>query len=138
MASLGDQDFLNLASILGKASAGRDWSRFIFEPSGDSGDTFWGAMGCTWSGLDALASAVGSGADVFVNKRRFRIQRQLGEGGFAFVYLVKEQVTEEDAKGQWKDAKDPSHASGALIATMLIVNSLRLCCILRTFFEQGL
>ncbi|KAG0567466.1 hypothetical protein M758_7G141500 [Ceratodon purpureus] len=65
-------------------------------------------MGCTWSGLDALVGAVGSGAEVWVNKRRFRIQRQLGEGGFAFVYLVREQLTEQQ---QWKDAKDPSHSS---------------------------
>lgn len=83
-------------------------------------------MGCTWSGLDALVGAVGSGAEVWVNKRRFRIQRQLGEGGFAFVYLVREQLTEQQ---QWKDAKDPSHVSGALNATLLIFLSLHSCCI---------
>lgn len=63
-------------------------------------------MGCTWSGLDALYGAVGSGADVWVNNRRFRIQRQIGEGGFAFVYLVRELPGDER-----KDPHDPSHAS---------------------------
>ena len=66
-------------------------------------------MGCTWSGLDALYGAVGSGADVWVNNRRFRIQRQIGEGGFAFVYLVRELPGDER-----KDPHDPSHISGAL------------------------
>lgn len=65
-------------------------------------------MGCTWSGLNVLYGAVGSGAEVWVNKRRFRIQRQLGEGGFAFVYLVREQFDEQP----WKEPKDPSHVSG--------------------------
>lgn len=85
----------------------------------------WEAMGCTWSGLDALVGAVGSGAEVWVNKRRFRIQRQPGEGGFAFVYLVREQLTEQQ---QWKDAKDPCHASGALNHKCHLC-FLRSCCI---------
>ena len=67
-------------------------------------------MGCTWSGLNALYEVVGSGTDVWVNKRRFRIQRRLGEGGFAFVYLVREQPGEQP----WEEPKDPSHISGAL------------------------
>jgi serine/threonine kinase 16 len=82
-------------------------------------------MGCTWSGLDALVGAVGSGAEVWVNKRRFRIQRQLGEGGFAFVYLVREELSEQQ---QWKGAKDPSHASGTkstnLVTTQLCAPKL--------------
>lgn len=67
-------------------------------------------MGCTWSGLNALYEVVGSGTDVWVNKRRFRIQRRLGEGGFAFVYLVREQPGEQP----WEEPKDPSHVSGAI------------------------
>ena len=67
-------------------------------------------MGCTWSGLNALYEVVGSGTDVWVNKRRFRIQRRLGEGGFAFVYLVREQPGEQ----RWEEPKDPSHISGAI------------------------
>lgn len=84
-------------------------------------------MGCTWSGLDALVGAVGSGVEVWVNKRRFRIQRQLGEGGSAFVYLVREQLSEQQ---QWKDAKHPSQVSGALKCNsilLLITLLLHLC-----------
>lgn len=51
-------------------------------------------MGCTWSGLHALSNAVGSGGEIFIKKRRFRIQKQIGEGGFAFVYLVQELTTD--------------------------------------------
>jgi hypothetical protein len=60
--------------------------------------------------LNALYEVVGSGTDVWVNKRRFRIQRRLGEGGFAFVYLVREQPGEQP----WEEPKDPSHISGAI------------------------
>lgn len=67
-------------------------------------------MGCTWSGLDALYGAVGSGAEVFVNKRRFKIQRQLGEGGFAFVYLVRELIPA--GLQPLKDSDDPNPGSG--------------------------
>lgn len=48
-------------------------------------------MGCTFSGLNALYDAVSGGSDVWINEKRFRIVRTLGEGGFSFVYLVKEQ-----------------------------------------------
>lgn len=47
-------------------------------------------MGCSLSGLNALYDAVSGGVDVWINENRFRIVRQLGEGGFAYVYLVKE------------------------------------------------
>ncbi|CAN1840094.1 Serine/threonine-protein kinase 16 [Linum perenne] len=47
-------------------------------------------MGCSFSGLNALYDAVNGGGDVWINDVRFRILRQLGEGGFAFVFLVKE------------------------------------------------
>ena len=67
-------------------------------------------MGCTWSGLDALYSVVGHGGEVWVNRRRFRIVRQIGEGGFAFVYLVKELPGEDR-----KDLHDPSRVSGAFL-----------------------
>lgn len=69
-----------------------------------------GPMGCSWSGLAALYEAVSSGSDVWVNERRFRIVRELGEGGFAFVYLVRELHGE---RFQRERSKDPSKASGA-------------------------
>ncbi|CAM6085546.1 unnamed protein product [Calypogeia fissa] len=47
-------------------------------------------MGCTWSGLNALYDVVSIGGEVWVNERRFKVVRQLGEGGFAFVFLVRE------------------------------------------------
>ncbi|EFJ07707.1 hypothetical protein SELMODRAFT_185952 [Selaginella moellendorffii] len=47
-------------------------------------------MGCSFSGLNALYEAVSGAADIWINQRRFRIVRQLGEGGFAFVYLARE------------------------------------------------
>lgn len=55
-------------------------------------------MGCTFSGLNALYDAVSGGPDFWINERRFRTVRQLGEGGFAFVYLVKEQLGDRPAK----------------------------------------
>ncbi|ERN05844.1 hypothetical protein AMTRI_Chr10g6730 [Amborella trichopoda] len=64
-------------------------------------------MGCSFSGLNALYDAVNGGGDVWINENRYRIIRQLGEGGFAFVYLVKEVV----AEGSVKKLKDPSHIS---------------------------
>lgn len=75
-------------------------------------------MGCTFSGLNALYDAVNGGADVWINENRFRIVRQLGEGGFAYVYLVKEVVTDSSASaggggsGLAKKVKDASHLSG--------------------------
>ena len=63
-------------------------------------------MGCSFSGLDALYGTVGSGAEVWVNKRRFRIQRQLGEEGSTSVYVVREQP---GAK------KDTSFVSGVFL-----------------------
>ncbi|KAF2325490.1 hypothetical protein GH714_029511 [Hevea brasiliensis] len=74
-------------------------------------------MGCTFSGLNALYDAVNGGADVWINENRFRIVRQLGEGGFAYVYLVKEVVTDSSASpgggggGLAKKVKDTSHIS---------------------------
>lgn len=47
-------------------------------------------MGCSFSGLNALYDSVNGGGDVWINENRFRIVRQLGEGGFAYVYLVKD------------------------------------------------
>ncbi|KAJ7564916.1 hypothetical protein O6H91_02G039300 [Diphasiastrum complanatum] len=41
---------------------------------------------------------ISGGADVWVNERRFKILKQIGEGGFAFVYLVKEQQGGHPAK----------------------------------------
>ncbi|KAK8997759.1 hypothetical protein V6N11_012297 [Hibiscus sabdariffa] len=72
-------------------------------------------MGCSFSGLNALYDAVNGGGDVWINKNRFRIVRQLGEAGFAYVYLVKEVVSDPSsasAIGLANKVKDPSHLSG--------------------------
>ncbi|CAN6866214.1 unnamed protein product [Brassica oleracea] len=68
-------------------------------------------MGCSFSGLNALYDAVNGGGDVWINENRFRVVRQLGEGGFAFVYLVKEIVADASGGGLAKKVKDPSHIS---------------------------
>ncbi|XP_022969075.1 serine/threonine-protein kinase 16 [Cucurbita maxima] len=72
-------------------------------------------MGCTFSGLNAFYDAVNSGGDVWINENRFRIVRQLGEGGFAYVFLVKEvlAVSSSDAVpgGLHKKFKDSTHLS---------------------------
>ena len=65
-------------------------------------------MGCSISGLNALYDAATGGGDVWINERRFRVLRQIGEGGFAFVYLVKEhEASSGAARG-----KHPSHVPG--------------------------
>ncbi|KAK6921082.1 Protein kinase domain [Dillenia turbinata] len=63
-------------------------------------------MGCSFSGLNALYDAVNGGGDVWINENRFRILRQLGEGGFAYVFLVKEVISE--SSGLAKKIKDSS------------------------------
>ncbi|KAK4781676.1 hypothetical protein SAY86_015778 [Trapa natans] len=72
-------------------------------------------MGCSFSGLNALYDSANSGGDVWINENRFRILRQLGEGGFAYVYLVKEVITDGSAVsgsgGLAKKVKDQSHLS---------------------------
>ncbi|KAH6799159.1 serine/threonine protein kinase 3 [Perilla frutescens var. frutescens] len=71
-------------------------------------------MGCSFSGLNALYDAVNGAGDVWINENRFRIVRQLGEGGFAFVYLVKELASDPSnpAAGISAKIKDSSHISG--------------------------
>lgn len=71
-------------------------------------------MGCSLSGLNALYDSVNGGGDVWINENRYRILRQLGEGGFAYVYLVKEMVTTDASAasgGLANKVKDPSHLS---------------------------
>ncbi|XP_042428262.1 probable serine/threonine-protein kinase DDB_G0291350 [Zingiber officinale] len=69
-------------------------------------------MGCSISGLNALYDAVnGGGDDVWINDHRFRILRQLGEGGFAFVFLVKEVVADGNSTLASKKSINPSHNS---------------------------
>ncbi|KAL8141865.1 hypothetical protein V2J09_014897 [Rumex salicifolius] len=69
-------------------------------------------MGCSFSGLNALYDAV-SGGDVWINENRFKVVRQLGEGGFAYVFLVKELLMDNSSPsaGLAKKLKDPSFAS---------------------------
>ncbi|RWV76893.1 hypothetical protein GW17_00062369, partial [Ensete ventricosum] len=69
-------------------------------------------MGCSFSGLNAFYDAVNGGGDVWINENRFRIVRQLGEGGFAYVFLVKEVVADGAAGLARKKSIDPSHISG--------------------------
>ncbi|PWA89190.1 Protein kinase, catalytic domain-containing protein [Artemisia annua] len=66
-------------------------------------------MGCSFSGLNALYDS--SAGDVWINENRFKIVRQLGEGGFAFVYLVKEVINESSDGGISKKFKDSTHLS---------------------------
>ncbi|KAM0942607.1 putative transferase, protein kinase NAK family [Dioscorea sansibarensis] len=72
-------------------------------------------MGCSFSGLNALYDAVNGGGDVWINQNRFRIVRQLGEGGFAFVYLVKEVSAAADGSSSGlarNKSINPAHVSG--------------------------
>ncbi|CAN1796313.1 Serine/threonine-protein kinase 16 [Linum perenne] len=71
-------------------------------------------MGCNFSGLNALYDAVNGAGDVWINENRYRVLRQLGEGGFAFVYLVKEVFPDNSSSGAGLAAKvkDKSHLSG--------------------------
>ncbi|KAE9464014.1 hypothetical protein C3L33_04180, partial [Rhododendron williamsianum] len=70
-------------------------------------------MGCSFSGLNALYDATNSGKDVWINENRYRIIRQLGEGGFAYVYLVKMLpiASPHPSSAAPKKFKDPSHVS---------------------------
>ncbi|TQE11267.1 hypothetical protein C1H46_003273 [Malus baccata] len=55
------------------------------------------------------------GGDVWINENRFKIVRQLGEGRFTYVFLVKEVVADSSASsggGLAKKFKDPFHVSG--------------------------
>ncbi|CAI0431774.1 unnamed protein product [Linum tenue] len=71
-------------------------------------------MGCSFSGLNALYDAVNGGGDVWINENRYRILRQLGEGGFAFVFLVKEVPSDNSSvpgTGLAAKVRDKSHLS---------------------------
>lgn len=90
-------------------------------------------MGCTFSGLNALYDAVNGQGDVWINENRFRILRQLGEGGFAYVYLVKEVMNDSasNSGGLAKKVKDQSHLSGSLLQILDSVHSFFcfFCCL---------
>jgi len=45
-------------------------------------------MGCSISGLNALYDAATGGGDVWINERRFRVLRQIGEGGFVYLSIT--------------------------------------------------
>lgn len=80
-------------------------------------------MGCSFSGLNALYDAVNGGGDVWINQNRFRIVRQLGEGGFAFVYLVKEVTATADGSSSGlarNKSINPAHISGLCSLAFLI------------------
>ncbi len=89
-------------------------------------------MGCTWSGLSALYGVVSSGTEVWVNERCFRIVRQLGEGGFSFVFLVQERPSGHHYLHQ--EAKDPSvDHHGALFFSLPIVANLEVKLQLKSY-----
>lgn len=81
------------------------------------------AMGCSFSGLNALYDTVGGGGgDVWINDYRFRLLRRLGDAGPAgsSVFLVKEVAAASDGTGEAgpgaagmarKKGVDPSHIS---------------------------
>ncbi|CAN1296990.1 Serine/threonine-protein kinase 16 [Linum perenne] len=80
-------------------------------------------MGCSFSGLNALYDAVNGGGDVWINDVRFRILRQLGEGGFAFVFLVKEVPADNSsAVGAGLAAKVKDKSQLSVIACFEVVN----------------
>jgi serine/threonine kinase 16 len=54
-------------------------------------------MGCSMSGLNALHDAAKGGGDVWINEHRFRVLHQIGEGDFAFIYIVRELNPPSDA-----------------------------------------
>ena len=86
-------------------------------------------MGCSYSGLNALYDAVNGGGDVWINENRFKIIRQLGEGGLAYVYLVKEVVTDASA-GLSNKLKDPSFLSGNVLILFFCNGLLRFVVIM--------
>nr|GEX90833.1 serine/threonine-protein kinase 16-like [Tanacetum cinerariifolium] len=59
--------------------------------------------------LNALYDS--SAGYVWINENRFKIVRQLGEGGFAFVFLVKEVINESSDGGISKKFRDSTHLS---------------------------
>ena len=81
-------------------------------------------MGCSISGLNALYESATGGGDVWINERRFRVLRQIGEGGFAFVYLVREQQPASDAAPA-RHHDHASHVSGAPLPREFIISSQR-------------
>lgn len=95
-------------------------------------------MGCSFSGLNALYDAVNGGGDVWINENRFKIVRQLGEGGFAYVFLVKEVVTDASAAsgGLSNKLKDPSFISGVFLSFNLF-NFIYLHVHFLSCFEMG-
>ncbi|MCE0482282.1 hypothetical protein HAX54_040945 [Datura stramonium] len=68
-------------------------------------------MGCSFSGLNGHKTPLMVGGDVWINENRFKIIWQLGEGGFAYVFLVKEVLSDPSNPGVSKKFKHPSHIS---------------------------
>ena len=98
------------------------WTWLTCEATGPTGNRRWSSpaarsrgegrirrMGCSISGLNALYESATGGGDVWINERRFRVLRQIGEGGFAFVYLVRELQPASDAEPARRHA---AHVSG--------------------------
>ncbi|KAG7023266.1 Serine/threonine-protein kinase 16 [Cucurbita argyrosperma subsp. argyrosperma] len=90
-------------------------------------------MGCTFSGLNAFYDAANSGGDVWINENRFRIVRQLGEGGFAYVFLVKEVLADSSSdsvrgglRKKFKDSAHPSDDGSYALKKVLIQNNEQL------------
>lgn len=79
-------------------------------------------MGCSISGLNSMYDAANAGGDVWINENRYRIIRKLGEGGFAFVFLVKEILTNtsSDHVGVAKKSNKSSYVSGLILSLPLL------------------
>jgi serine/threonine kinase 16 len=84
-------------------------------------------MGCSISGLNALYDAATGGGDVWINERRFRVLRQIGEGGFAFVYLVREHQPASDAAPARRHAARVSGTPAP--PRQLMISSQRACLV---------
>lgn len=69
-------------------------------------------MGCSLSGLQTLYDVAGGaiGTDVHVGTRRLRLAGQLGEGGFAFVYRVREISGDDQSSSPKHRAPDNLYA----------------------------
>ncbi|GAA0158262.1 non-receptor serine/threonine protein kinase [Lithospermum erythrorhizon] len=82
-------------------------------------------MGCSISGLNALSDSVNGKGDVWINENRFRVLKQIGEGGFAYVFLVKEVLSDPSIPGLSRKLKDPSFLSddGTYAMKKLLIQS---------------
>lgn len=80
-------------------------------------------MGCTWSGLSALYDSLNAGQEYCIKDRRFRVLKKLGEGGYAFVYLVRESGP--GSSDLSKQPSSPGTTPPSSLSPPLLISSLR-------------